>query len=119
MERDRDWIVKLDHYGSLEELEAEWREGDAWQHDPAVIAECVRTAETCDDVTTWLAAVQGHWREHPLYPELRDTLLARLGEAQAAQERQVAEWRERDRQRFTSLTWTDRQLGEFRLREIF
>src|SRR5256885_2332252 len=118
---DAKWIA-LDGYDTPEELEAAWREEDAWQHDLTVITEHVRAAAagdeaSSDDLITWLAAVQGYWREHPGYPELRDALLTRLVQVQDASERRVAEHREQARQLFAARVWADRQLSELGLRE--
>ena len=107
--RDAKWI-ELDSYDTLEELEATWREEDVWKHDLRVITDYVKTAGASDespagaydDIVTWLAAVQGYWREHPAYPELRDVLLTRLVPVQEADERRVTEHREQTRQLFAA-----------------
>jgi hypothetical protein len=132
--QDRAWIRRLDRYGSLEALEAHWRTEDAWKHDPQVITNQVLAVSSskgasADDIVTWLAAVRAHWRKHPDYAMLRGTLLSRLADMdeaypvdidaeQAKQERQVEAWRDRDRQRFASIAWANRQLADLRLMEI-
>lgn len=106
---------------TLDEWEAEWRDEDVIMHDVDAITERVQRtqeSESYEEIAVWLAAIERYWRQRPAYPKLRDALIARLVELQAANERQVYEHRDAVRRRYACQAWADHALGTLGLGEV-
>ena len=120
--RDDDHGLVVDET-TLAEFETQWRAEDHPYHDLEAIEARVRQvlsdAEPEGDlpdieqhatVAYCLGIIERHWRQHPAYTTLRDTVLTRLGQMQGDDERTVWDARDATRRRLAAQEWADRQI---------